>query len=152
MRQLRLLVGSILLSRAAAAQGAEAHSTAFGSSLVTPDLDTCVGPRNNAELLDFWTVAVRYDRHLRPGLASAVHGYPGPSSTRDRIEYQMVLTTLQDVDTLHQTFIVHARDNWVWRDHRLQYNSSREGGCLDNERWGVNFEGYVRTSDSPECA
>ena len=113
-----------------------------GSSLATPpDLETCIGPRNNAELLSYWTAGGVYDKNLRPGLAAPLHGYPGPTSYRDRVEYQMELTTLQDVDTLHQTFFIHGRDNWVWRDHRLQYNSSENGGCLDQDNWEVNFAG-----------
>ena len=91
----------------------------------------CSGPRTAAELWQSW-MKKGYQRFDRP-LALA------PEFTKDFIEYRMELKTLQDLDTKRQRFRVHATDTFVWRDTRLAFNSSEEGGCVNE--WKANYDG-----------
>ena len=105
----------------------------------------CDGPATEGALLDHLIgVDSGYDRATRPSLAKlAVEGRsPGSLAPPERVEIQLQVESVHNVDTKNGQVTVNFLLRVVWFDSRLLFNNSETGGC-----WGLReWVGY--TSDT----
>jgi len=105
-------------------------------SAVEPGAAECTGPKTTAELYE--RLMLQYggeaQRLMRPG---EVDG------SQDSVEVQLQIASLKDVDSRNQRFVIHVNDRFLWRDRRLAYNGTEDGGCLDGSDFRVSFPSRV---------
>ena len=96
----------------------------------------CSGPRLGTELAEsLWGVGSGYDKHVRPAAASAwrdraaQHGSHWPLE-KDHVSVQMQLLSISSVSTKLQMLEVELYLRVVWYDWRLRFNTTLDGGCI----------------------
>ena len=107
-------------------------------------VDGCTGPRTIGELYGSWLQG--YDKRVRPGAAR-----PAGAVVRDRVELQLEVIELHNVNTMALTVTIRATQRYVWKDWRLAYNGTEHGGCIDGNAWDAGFRGsYLSELWSPQ--
>ena len=78
-----------------------------------------------------------YEKLVRPGAAVT-------PNVKDRVEVQLEIESVINIDSVNQDFEVRLVSRYVWRDWRLTYNGTEDGGCIDGSNWRVNYPGSAQ--------
>ena len=95
----------------------------------------CIGPRSAGELRQhLWAgPGANYDKFSRPQVAMN-------RTALEMVEVTLRVRSLLNVQTSHGQFLLDTKLQMWWKDERLRYLSTRDGGCLPDS---VSFGGDV---------
>ena len=113
----------------------------------------CEGPRTFGGLRQaLWASNPSYDRFTRPAEARVAAGLqPGDEYQwvpPDEVKVEFRVYSLRHVDTKRGSFTIDANMHVTWNDHRLRYNDTAHGGCLqDSVELNSDFIKEIWTPD-----
>lgn len=98
--------------------------------------EACTGPRNEAELREaLFGKSTAYNAFVRPSVELASYSMAAP----ELVAAQLYVHDLFDVDQKRGMMTIQAKQYSVWKDARLAWNGTDNGGCLDE----VDFPGEL---------
>jgi hypothetical protein len=105
--------------------------TAVGAQTCAPQ-ETCSGPLGGSPLYG----AVRYDAEYLQPPAYDLSIHPGRcsggSTTPTKVEAQLYIYALNEVDQKKKEVTMSAYLRTWWKDSRLAFNATTDGGCFDD--------------------
>ena len=111
---------------------------------------TCTGPQTWAASIAELTDASTYDKNMRPTLAlqPTVEADAGVVAPPDELKVQLFITSVTLIDGKNSVFGLAGYQRQYWKDERLAYSNTTEGGCFDEINVGEGDWGGLWMPDT----